>query len=387
MIMFHRVNIRCSREAMEESRQVIGKTVRFQRPARVPVILGIEARYMLHERGVTFAEYFSDAGTQLVHQLENFKWRVEHVPDDATGEPVVTVTPDFQNVVNASGCGCDICWQADETPQSVPRISTIGEMMNHVLPPWETTLWGKKLEWYREMTRLAEDCEVRLNGERIPVRTTLSIGGDSPFMSAVDLAGMHFYEWLLQAEDECRRFLDKITDRYVEVERMYRNVSGRPIRDGLNYSDDSAQVISPELYRKFCVPIAERMYAIFGCDRFDGRLMHLCGRNVHLHEALRDLRITMLHGFGSANRPDERMLLAGRVVLQGNIDPMTLFRGTEAEIRAEAQAVLETLAGRGGVILGDGYNVVPGTPLANLALLRQVSREFGAPVMQVPVPS
>ncbi|MBI4417787.1 MAG: hypothetical protein HY563_03355 [Ignavibacteriales bacterium] len=378
------MDIRYSPETMRESAEVLRDTYRFALPKRVPVILGIEARYILHERGGTFAEYFSDVRTQFVHQLENFKWRVEHIPDDAFAEPVVTVSPDFQNVVNASGCGCEIYWQEDETPQSTPRLSTVEEMVGYTLPPWQTTLWGKKLEWYSVMKELAADADVRLNGERIPVRVVLSIGGDSPFMSAVDLAGFHFYEWLLQAERECMRFLGIIADRYVEVETHYRKVTGRSLNDGLNYSDDSAQVISPAVYRKFCIPIAERLYGMFGCDRFDGRLMHLCGRNVHLHDALKDLRITMLHGYGSANKPGEMLTLAGKAILQGDIDPMTLFRGNELEIESEARDVLETLAPFGGIVLGDGYNVVPGTRLESLAMLKRVSGEFGRPVRQNP---
>lgn len=348
-------------------------------PERVPVILGIEARYILHERNVTFAEYFSDARTQFVHQLENFKWRVEHIPDDFFSEACVTITPDFQNVVNASGCGCEIYWQETETPQSRPRITSIDEMISYRLPDWKETLWGKKLSWFHAMRELAGEADVRLNGDRIPVRVTADIGGDSPFMSAVDLAGINFYEWLIRVPEECGRFLEKITDRYIEVETLYRVESGRPLQDGMNYSDDSAQVISPDLYRRFCMPVARRLYHAFGCDRVDGRLMHLCGRNVHLHEALKDLRITMLHGFGSANKPEEMMTLAGRSVLQGNIDPVTLYRGSAAEIERETVHLLEALAPFGGLILGDGYNIVPGTSLSKLEFLRKISRDYGKP--------
>lgn len=377
--MHHRVDIRYPRDFMKESRELLERTYAFEVPKRVPVILGIEARYVLEERKVSFAEYFSDVQSQFVHQLENFRWRVEHIPDDFFSEPAVYVSPDFQNVVNANGCGCEVYWQENETPQSTPRISSIEEMVQYRFPEWRETLWGKKLAWFHSMVKLAEDADVRLNGEHIPVHVNLHIGGDSPFMTAVDLAGVHFYEWLIQAPSECARFLGRITEKYIEVERQYREAAGKPLRNGLNYSDDSAQVISPELYRTFCVPVARRLYEAFGCDRFDGRLMHLCGRNVHLHDALRELNITMLHGYGAANRPEEMMKLAGKVILQGNIDPLTLYRGNRTEIEAEAGEVLETLAPSGGIILGDGYNIVPGTSIANLEVLRKVSREFGRP--------
>jgi len=350
---------------------------------RAPVLLGIEARYLLHERGVTFAEYFSDPKTQFFHQLENLKWRIENIPDDWFTEPVVVVAPDFQNVTNASGCGAEIYWQENETPQAIPCIRTIEELTAHALPDWRATLWGKKLEWFHEMKRLADEVTMTLNGERMPIRVTIGINADSPFMTAVDLVDTNFYTWMLEAPEECKNFLAMITGRFVEMETMFRNIAGRPTNDGLVYSDDSAQIIALDQYREFCVPSARRLYDLFGTDRHDGRMMHLCGRNVHLHDALlNDLHITELTGYGSGNAPEEMLALAGRVLLHGNIDPMTLFQGSAHDVEEQTQRVLSVLAEYGGIILGDGFNVVPASPLENLEAVRKTSEQFGVPTIQ-----
>lgn len=378
--MLHHIDIHYPASSIVQNKKRLEDACQFRFLDRVPVSLGIEARYLLHARGITFGEYFSDPVTQLIHQLENIKWRVENVPDDWLTSPSVTISPDFQNVTNADGCGCEIFWQEHETPNATPCVSTPDELVKHQFPDWRETLWGKKLEWYRTMKETAERVDVRLNGEQIPVHVTLSINGDSPFMTAVEMAGADFYRWLLEFPDICHEFLRRVTDRYIEVESEFRRASGRPLNDGLNYSDDSAQVISLKQYREFCVPVGQRLYGIFGCDRPDGRLMHLCGRNVHLHPALlEDLHITMLHGFGSANKPEEMNLLAGKVVLHGNIDPMTLYQGTPDEIEAETMHNLEVLAPSRGLILGDGFNVVPGTPLASLEAVRKASKQYGIP--------
>jgi uroporphyrinogen-III decarboxylase len=381
VLVVHRIDIRYPISEMVKSRRRLEAAYQFKWFDRAPVLLGIEARYVLHERGVTFAEYFSDPRTQLIHQLENIKWRIENSPEDWFTEPVITLSPDFQNVTNSSGCGCEIYWQENETPQAVQCISTVDEMINHTLPDWRETLWGKRLEWYREMKNLVEDARVTLNGERIPVCVTMGINADSPFMTAVDLVGANFYHWLLEAPGECKTFLRKITDRYIQVETEFRKQSHRLLNDGLNYSDDSAQVISLEQYREFCVPVGERLYNEFGNEGHHGRTMHLCGRNVHLHDALlNDLHITMLTGYGSANTHEEMGLLAGKVLLHGNIDPMTLFEGTISEVEDETRRMLEALAPSGGIILGDGYNIVPASPLSNLEAIRRASEEFGVPL-------
>jgi uroporphyrinogen-III decarboxylase len=137
------------------------------------------------------------------------------------------------------------------------------------------------------------------------------------------------------------------------------------------------------MYREFCVPVGKRLYDTFGCNRHDGRLMHLCGRNVHLHDALfNDLHITMLSGYGSENKPEEMTTLAGKVLLHGNISPMTLHLGTSRDVEDETMHILEVLAPYGGVILGDGYNVAPGTTISNLGVLRKTSEKFGKPVIR-----
>jgi uroporphyrinogen-III decarboxylase len=376
--VLHHVNIQYPVNEMENSRRRMNAAYRFEPVDQVPVFLGIEARYLLRERGVSFAEYFSDPGTQLIHQLENTKWRIENIPDDWFTQPALTISPDFQNVTNASGCGAEIFWQDNETPQAIPCIGTLDELIHHRLPDWRGTLWGKKLEWFQEMKNLLQDVRVTLNGEDIPVFVTLGINADSPFMTAIDLADSNFYNWILEAPDECKTFLEKVTDRYIEVETGFRQLTKRPMNDGLMYSDDSAQIISLDQYREFCVPVGKRLYGAFGNDRYDGRAMHLCGRNAHLHEALlHDLHITQLTGYGSGNGPEEMKLLAGKVILHGNIDPMTLYQGSKGDIVKETEKILHVLGSYAGIILGDGYNIVPGSPLSNLETIKQTSATFG----------
>jgi len=86
-----------------------------------------------------------------------------------------------------------------------------------------------------------------------------------------------------------------------------------------------------------------------------------------------------LTGYGSGNAPEEMKQLAGKTILHGNIDPMLLFQGAPGDIERATVKILETLAPYGGIILGDGFNIVPGTDIANLEILRKTSQQFGAP--------
>ncbi len=48
-------------------------------------------------------------------------------------------------------------------------------------------------------------------------------------------------------------------------------------------------------------------------------------------------------------------------------------------MQAEALAALTALAPCGGLLLGDGANVCPGTPLENLAALTEAAEAYGVP--------
>jgi uroporphyrinogen-III decarboxylase len=90
----------------------------------------------------------------------------------------------------------------------------------------------------------------------------------------------------------------------------------------------------------------------------------------------------MLTGYGSDNTPAEMHALAGKVLLHGNISPMTLFEGTAGAVAAETRTLLESLAPFGGIILGDGFNVVPGSLLENLEAIRKTCQEYRVPSIQ-----
>jgi uroporphyrinogen-III decarboxylase len=71
--------------------------------------------------------------------------------------------------------------------------------------------------------------------------------------------------------------------------------------------------------------------------------------------------------------------LGGATYLWGNVDPMLMLNGSRTEVKEAAHRCLEVLAPCGGLMLGDGANVCPGTPLANLAALTEACQEYILP--------
>ncbi len=70
-------------------------------------------------------------------------------------------------------------------------------------------------------------------------------------------------------------------------------------------------------------------------------------------------------------------VMGGRVVLDGNVSPLLILQGTPAEVKAAALRVLEKLGRHRGLIVQDGNNIAPGSPLENINALHQAAVEHG----------
>ncbi len=174
--------------------------------------------------------------------------------------------------------------------------------------------------------------------------------------------------------------MDKITTGLIAAEENFRSLDTRP-RGGFGLAEDSAQIMSLEMFREFCVPYDNRLYDTFGKGLRFGRGMHMCGDSIHLHEALvKDLRITGFDVFGCRVPPSVAAKnLGGRMLLWGNIDPMLMRNGSKAQVKQACMETLKAMAPCGGLLLGDGANVCPGTPLENMAVFTEAVEEYGMP--------
>jgi uroporphyrinogen-III decarboxylase len=104
----------------------------------------------------------------------------------------------------------------------------------------------------------------------------------------------------------------------------------------------------------------------------------MCGHTDHLLRIFADdLQINEYQGFGwevDLDRIAEAM--GGRVVLLGNVSPLTIAHGTPEQVKAETRRVLEKLAPCGGLIIQDGNNIAPGSPVENINAMMAAAEEY-----------
>jgi uroporphyrinogen-III decarboxylase len=378
--MRHTLTIDYPTERFEQNRRRLEARGAFRIADRVPVGFCVVPRYFAPLLGMPYSELFRDAETQYYWLLQFAKYRMERVPEDVWCSPVVTIAPYFDNVTNASAFGAEIGWGSDETPRAIPTLKTPEAAESLAMPDAMSGLWGKAHEWRATFEELARETKVTIGGEegRVDIAPA-GIGGEGPHMVAVDLAGEELYYWQAERPETCHKLLDTITRGMMAAEERFREMDPRP-RGGYGLAEDAAQVMSVAMFREFCVPYDAALFDRFGAGLPDGRGMHMCGDSKHLLASLRDdLRISSFNLFGY--RVDPALVareLGGRAYLWGNLDPMLMKDGDPDQVKAAALHCLEALAPVGGLLLGDGANVCPGTPLENLAAVTEASVEYGA---------
>lgn len=383
--MRHTLAIDYPLERAEANRRRMEARMRFEIVDRVPVGFCVTPRYFAPLFDIPYSEIFRDVEAHFYWQLQFAKYRIERIPEDmfCTG-PVLYVYPFFDNVLDSDALGAEVIWPENETLQACPTIHTLEAMEAFEIPPPTSGLWGRQLEWCTHMQALAAETRLTIGGVEARVEVGApSIGGLSPHMLAIDLVGADFYWWLVEYPEACHRFLAKITQALLNAQEYFIRQWPRP-RGGMALAEDSAQIMSLAAFREFCVPYDRRLYDVLAGPHGDMG-MHMCGDSTHLHPALvEDLPVSDFNIFGYLVPPAVAARnLGGKMRLWGNINPMLMLNGTKAEVMSAAATCLQALAPCGGLLLGDGANVCPGTPLENLAALTEAAEAYGRPTDRV----
>jgi len=370
-------------EELAARRERVERTRRFERPDRVAVIPSVATRYLVPRVGVRFRDYYGDPETMLRTQILAQKWLLENIRTDAyaiTG-PWVGAWTDFQNTFESGSLGVDIIFPDDDIPW-IGRGWVSGDADLRRLEAMDfvhTGINAKQIDYRKAMMDAAAKYPVRFQGGPVfhpgedPALTHTS---DGPFGVAGDLMGKtEIFIAVKERPDYVRELLRIVTDKLIEYLDFCWAEEELPVPKDLAWTDDLAVSLSAATFRDVVLPSERRLRF-----HFDGRAsLHMCGRSDHLLEIFRDdLAIHELQGFGyevDLDRIGE--VMGGRVVLVGNVNPMLIHAGTPDEVRAATRRVIEKLGPRGGLIVQDGNNIPPGSPVANINAMMEAAEAWG----------
>jgi uroporphyrinogen decarboxylase len=370
-------------DEIEARRERVTKAKRFETPDRVPVIPAIAHRFLVPQVSTRFRDYYSDPETMLRTQLLGQKWLMENVRTDAysiTGAWVGAWT-DFQNTFESGSLGCEVIFPDDDIPwvgdcwvkrdDDLKRLEAIDFI--------HTGINARQIAYRRAMMDVAEKYPVRFQGGPIfypGANPALTHTSDGLFGVAGDLMGqVDLFAGVYERPDFVRELLRIVTDKLIEWLDFCWEEENLPTPRDFAWTDDLAVSLSAKSYRELVLPEEQRLRF-----HFDGyAALHMCGRSDHLLEIFRDdLKINELQGFGWQVSLDRiASALAGRVVLIGNINPALIHTGTPEQVRQAVREVIDKLAGYRGLIIQDGNNIPPGSPLENINAMIEAAELYG----------
>ncbi|MCC6801749.1 MAG: hypothetical protein IT319_02605 [Anaerolineae bacterium] len=370
-------------EEIEARRQRVTQAKRFETPDRVPVIPAIAHRFLVPQVGVSFRDYYADPETMLRTQILAQKWLLENVRTDAysiTGAWVGAWT-DFQNTFEAGSLGCEITFPDDDIPWvGAGWVKTDDDLRRlEAMDFVHSGINARQVEYRRAMMRVAEKYPVRFQGGEIfypGANPALTHTSDGPFGVAGDVIGQtELFLGVYERPDFVREALRIVTDKLIAWLDFCWEEEELPTPRDFAWTDDLAVSLSAQSYRDLVLPFEQKLRF-----HFDGYLsLHMCGKADHMLEIFRDdLRINELQGFGyQVNLDRVASVLGGRVVLVGNVSPMLIHTGTPEQVREATRAVIDKLAGYRGLIIQDGSNIPPGSPLENINAMMEAAELYG----------
>jgi len=141
----------------------------------------------------------------------------------------------------------------------------------------------------------------------------------------------------------------------------------------------SPGMISPKYYKNTVAPRQKRL--IGGLKQYGAGhvLLHVCGNVKKILPHMLETGADILDLDWQMDMGESKRTVEGKATLRGNLDPSaTLLNGTPEMVYEQSAEVIRAAGGAGGLILGSGCDVAPGTPEANLDALVAAGRAVRA---------
>ncbi len=358
-----------------------------QRPRRVPVIFGINPRFILldpklNDNAVTFERYSSDPEVMLDIQLKTAEYIRLNIPQDAPmGLPERwNVSVDLQNYYEAAYLGAPVRFSEGAVPVAEKFLTDQNKyelLEKGPVDPHKTPLGRKMREIYYYMLARREEGFLyrgRPLGEVVP----RGLGTDGPFTLFVSLRGESALVDMYIEPEYFHRMMAFLTDFIISDIRATRRLAGRQERpESFDFADDSIELLGASDYREHVLPYHRRLI-----DELAGagpHSMHICGDvQRHFPTLKAELGIRSIDTGFPIDWSTLRDEVGDDVEIYGGVHADMLRRAGPERITAEVERILGSGIMRGGrFVLREANNLAPGTPLANLHAMYEAAREYG----------
>jgi uroporphyrinogen decarboxylase len=269
----------------------------------------------------------------------------------------------------AEACGCELSYTENSAPVvNKPLIRDLSEVASLKKPdPANSPLCRAVLD----ASRLLLDCVgdqafVMGRADQGPLSLASMIAG--PEMLLTEMAAG-------ERDAEIFALLDYATDAYIAYGQMFKDM-GCP-GTSVGEAQGSPDVISPGMYRKYCLPYAQKLVRALQGDEFFVSY-HICGNTTRIIDAMVETGAAILEIDYKCKKDVAKKAAAGKTTLLGPIDPSgVLHEGSVATVESTCREALEVLAPGGGYIVGPGCASPRTTPPENIDKLIECARTYG----------
>jgi uroporphyrinogen-III decarboxylase len=236
---------------------------------------------------------------------------------------------------------------------------------------------GKQITYRKAMMQIAEKYPVRFQGGPIfypGANPSLTHTSNGPFTISSHLMGANeLFMAILERPDFVRELFRIVVDKvlaWLDYCWEAEKITDRKFA----WTDDLSAYLSAETWQNVLLPYNKRLR-----DHFDYASLHMCGQTTHLLDVFTNqLRINEFQGFGwKVNLDKIGQVMGGKVVLLGNVSPLVIANGTPQQVKEATRQVIEKLAPYKGLIIQDGNNISPESPVENINAMMEAANEYG----------
>ena len=310
--------------------------------------------WMMRQAGRYLPDYQKIRGTVTFLELcknPDLAAEVTIQPVDLIGVDAAILFSDI--LIPMEAMGSPLEFQANHGPVFPEPVRSQADVDKLIVPDPEETM-GFVLETIRILRReLADKVPlIGFSGAPFTLATYLIEGGSSKFF--LDTKRMMF-----AAPELYGALLDKIT----ECTSLYLQAQARAGAQALQIFDSWAGVLAPSDFSRFALPYVQKIIADLR-QTTDVPIIYFANNGATLLDMSLESGADVLGLDWRINIADAVEKVAGKVSLQGNMDPCALFL-PHNEIEKRVQRILDGASQARGHIFNLGHGILPPTPPEN----------------------
>jgi MtaA/CmuA family methyltransferase len=335
----------------------VAAAIGLREPDRVPVDLH-NFQVAALASGLPMAEVFRDG--ELLAEAMLVAWR-------EYGHDMILL--ENGTACNAEACGAQVHYRDDTAPVARrPVIRSLSEVVDLEVPdPYATFPMSEILKATRILAReIGDRAWICARADQGPMDLSAQLRGISEFM--MDLATGEEEALVEALLDYSRQVATRYA--YALIECGGRSTSiGEPIA--------GPAMISPAYYRRYAFVPERRMAAEL---KEHGIILHLhiCGDTAKITEDFVATGAEVLEIDHKTDAARLKKAAAGATCLLGNIDTGLLAFGSPEDVEDACRELMDRCKSGGGLILGPGCALAPGTPPENIHALVESARRYGS---------